>query len=73
MLDWNLQGCEACRHAVLSGLGNPLSRLAVSDAYHAYLHRCDKCQSLWIENEREVHIIETSEARAVFGDNAIQD
>jgi len=69
--DWFCKGCEQCRQAALTGLGAPLNCLSTSIEMHARLHRCALCQTFWMENEREAHVIDAEEARATFGSEAV--
>ena len=67
MNDWMTKGCEHCRLLALRG-GGDLPKIGTSFELHAFLRRCPKCRSLWIENEREMHVIDEPEARREFPD-----
>jgi hypothetical protein len=55
-----LGGCEHCKQGVLT------EQIAINLEAHAQLRRCKACGSLWIENEREAHVITEAEARETF-------
>ena len=66
MSEWQDRGCPACRQGVLSGRADVPERVATSLGAHAHLRRCQMCGSWWEENEREAHVIDEREARAMF-------
>jgi len=68
MDDWMTKGCEVCRHGVLTATWPQPERVATSIDYHSDLHRCSNCQSWWIFNEREAHVISEDEAKSIFTD-----
>jgi hypothetical protein len=52
---WNEQGCEVCRLGWLQG--HHPTTLFVDPPGHVMVHRCDECQSVWVETEREAHVM----------------
>jgi hypothetical protein len=65
MKSFNKQGCEKCRHGVLSGMLGTLKQLAASQG-PIFLYRCEECGAWWEENMRESHVITEGEARERF-------
>jgi hypothetical protein len=59
-----LGGCEHCKQGTFSG--SPPEQIAINLETHAQLRRCRACGSLWIENEREAHVITGAESRETF-------
>lgn len=76
--EWKKQGCEACRHGVLSGFYNPEAAERQSQPVEppefvttnideqADVHRCDLCGAWWRFNEREAHVIGEAEAQRLI-------
>ena len=44
-----------------------LANLTQDIIAHASLHRCNRCGAFWIENDREMHVIDHAEVVEVFG------
>ena len=60
-----LSACAECKQAAMSGMGEPLKRLATSEG-PIFLYRCRKCGTLWEENLREAHPITGIAAKERF-------
>lgn len=62
--NWSRKGCVVCRGLWESG-GHP-PELAVSDALHSRLHRCDVCGTYWEQLERYADVIQEDEAKRLY-------
>jgi hypothetical protein len=72
MDEWYTRGCEYCRFQAAGG-GGQLPTLLQAIKWHAVLRQCPKCNALWIENQREMHVIDKFEAAQEFPGFSISD
>ncbi|MCA6063704.1 hypothetical protein [Thalassolituus marinus] len=61
---WHDQGCQYCRGLWEKGLTPP--EIFVDYEGHQRLHKCDKCESYWVQYERYASAVTPEEARASF-------